>query len=236
MKKVFILTIILAMIGTAVAPQVQAQTQQQQQELEQIAKRSMNGLSAQDRARVVQIMTDVYVAQGMTRTQAAQFAQMAADNMFSDYQEDAQSAEARRLIEANEQQQKQNEQLSKQANEELRKRQLEEEQRKLYPGDTRGWPTTAVLKEYGHDKLQLKQPSGTNASYSGSTIYLSGKNADVVIKDLVSQLEKTYKKKMDKNENGYSLQYAETRYGDRCYVNIRQEDGMVIIRLWIPAA
>lgn len=81
MKKTLFLIALIAMVLISV-PQVQAQTRQQQQELEQIARRSINGVSAQDRARVVQIMTDVYVAQGMSRTQAAQFAEMAADNMF----------------------------------------------------------------------------------------------------------------------------------------------------------
>jgi len=83
MKRILTVIAFLAMV-TAVVPQVQAQTRQQQQELEQIAQRSVNGLSAQDRTRVVQIMTDIYVAQGMSRSQAASLAEMAADTMFSD--------------------------------------------------------------------------------------------------------------------------------------------------------
>jgi len=82
-KKIILLAIALMMVGLAVVPQVQAQTQQQQQELEQIAKRSMNGLSPQDRQRVVQIMTDVFVAQGMSKQQAATLAEANADSMFS---------------------------------------------------------------------------------------------------------------------------------------------------------
>ena len=83
MKRIFTLAITLMVIGLVVVPQVQAQTRQQQQELEQIAKRSVNGLSSQDRQRVIQIMTDVYVTQGMSQQQAAQFAAMAADSMFT---------------------------------------------------------------------------------------------------------------------------------------------------------
>jgi hypothetical protein len=102
MKKIF-MVIALAAIAFIVVQQVQAQTQQQQQELEQIARRSMNGLSPQDRQRTIQIMTDVYVAQGMSRQQAAQFAEMSAESMFTtDVGE--MSAEKRQMFE--EQQQK----------------------------------------------------------------------------------------------------------------------------------
>ena len=83
LKKGLLLVVALLVVGFVITPLVQAQTAAQQQELEQIARRSMNGLSAQDRQRVIAIMTDVYVAQGMPRQQAATFAEMAADNMFS---------------------------------------------------------------------------------------------------------------------------------------------------------
>ena len=81
-KKIILLAIALMVVGLAVVPQVQAQTKQQQQELEQIAKRSMKGLSPQDRQRVVQIMTDMFVAQGMSKQQAAALAEANADTLF----------------------------------------------------------------------------------------------------------------------------------------------------------
>ena len=83
LKKGLLLVVTLLVVGFVITPLVQAQTAAQQQELEQIARRSMNGLSAQDRQRVITIMTDVYVAQGMPRQQAASLAEMAAGSMFS---------------------------------------------------------------------------------------------------------------------------------------------------------
>jgi hypothetical protein len=98
MKKYFLAIILVIM---AILPQVYAQTAQQQRELEQIAQRSMNGISPQDRQRTVQIMTDVFVAQGMSRQQAAALAEMSADSMFStDVGE--MSAEERRMFEEQE--------------------------------------------------------------------------------------------------------------------------------------
>jgi hypothetical protein len=81
MKKMF-MVIALTAITLTVIPQIQAQTRQQQQELEQIARRSMNGLSPQDRQRVVQIMTDMFVTQGIPRQQAAVLAEENAGTLF----------------------------------------------------------------------------------------------------------------------------------------------------------
>ncbi len=216
MKKIFVLAIALAVIGMAVAPQVQAQTKQQEQELEQIARRSMNGLSAQDRTRIIQIMTDVYVAQGMSRQQSAQLAEMAADNMFFDYQEDAQSAEARRMIEAEDQrlqQQRQQEaQMTQQQEQQKRQQEQEErqreEQRRMYPGDTRGWPSVTWFRNKDAQLASLRQPTGTNASYDsdGGTVYLSGGNANAVMQDLVRQINTATGKSMTRNNDGsYSV-------------------------------
>jgi hypothetical protein len=68
--KIIFVVIALVSMSLTVMPQVQAQSQRQEQELEQIAKRSVNGLSPQDRQRVVHIMTDMFAAQGMSRRQA----------------------------------------------------------------------------------------------------------------------------------------------------------------------
>ena len=93
MKKLILLFINFIIIGLSV---LSAQTAAQKQELEQIGRRSMNGLSSQDRQRVIQIMTDVYIANGIPRQQAAQLAELAADSMFSD--NDAITPEQQRLI------------------------------------------------------------------------------------------------------------------------------------------
>ena len=83
MKRIFVLVITLMVIGLTFMPQIHAQTTAQQRELEEIAKRSMNGLSAQDRQRAVQIMTDIFVAQGIPKQQAAALAEANIDSMFS---------------------------------------------------------------------------------------------------------------------------------------------------------
>jgi hypothetical protein len=216
MKKIFAMAIALVVIGMTVAPLVQAQTAAQQRELEQIAKRSVNGLSVQDRQRVVQVMTDVYVAQGMSRQQAGTFAEMAADSMFTDYQEDTQSAEARRMIEAEEQrvqQQRQQEaQMTQQWEQQRRQQEQEErqreEQRRMYLGDTRGWPAAVWFRNKDAQLASLRQPAGTNASYDsdGGTVYLSGGNANTVMQDLVRQINTATGKSMTRNNDGsYSL-------------------------------
>jgi hypothetical protein len=139
MKKIF-MVIALATMSFAIVPQAQAQTQQQQQELEQIARRSVNGLSPQDRQRVVQIMTDVFAAQGIPRQQAATLAEQNADSMFStdvgkmsaaERQQFQEQEERLRYFEGAEQRQQEAE----------RRRAQEVEQHRMYPGDNRGWPS-----------------------------------------------------------------------------------------------
>jgi len=96
LKKSLLLIIALMVVGFVATPLIQAQTAAQQQELEQIARRSMNGLSAQDRQRVIAIMTDVYVANGIPKQQATQLAELAAGSMFTN--NDAITPEQQRLI------------------------------------------------------------------------------------------------------------------------------------------
>jgi len=178
MKKVFVLTIALLAIGLTV---VAAQTQAQQRELEQIAMRSMNGLSTQDRQRVVQIMTDVFVAQGIPRQQAVTLAEMNADSMFmTDVGE--MSPEERRQFEAEEQR------IAEQ-----RQRDLADvarlQQQQQQPGQNAGWPA-AQLRE--RDLPSLRQPAGTTAYYDGGAnwverIYLTGANSNT-LQDLRQQV------------------------------------------------
>jgi hypothetical protein len=218
MKKIFVLIITFLVIGLTV---VQAQTAQQQRELEQIAMRSVNGLSAQDRQRVIQIMTDVYVAQGMSRQQAAPLAEMAANSMFSDYQEDAQSAEARRQVEESEQQQRR--QL------EERNRNLAElEQQQRQQGQTAGWPTATILRGFGLSNL--KQPVGTQSSYTNEynrvvSIYLTGANANT-LQDVKRQIETIMKGQMESlSSNTYY------KYGDGFIIRIILEGNTLKIEL-----
>ncbi|MDR1972213.1 MAG: hypothetical protein LBQ46_09865, partial [Treponema sp.] len=140
MKKTLLMIIVFAVMGmTAAAPLVQAQTQQQQQELEQIARRSMNGLSPQDRQRTIQIMTDVFVGQGMSRQRAVTLAEMSADSMFSSDVGEM-SAEERRMFEEQNQAVGDYEQRQQQPPQQAQTLQL--------PGANTGWPSTAVLGKY----------------------------------------------------------------------------------------
>jgi hypothetical protein len=221
MRKIIFLVITFMVIGLAV---VSAQTAAQQQELEQIARRSVNGLSSQDRQRVVQIMTDVFVAQGIPRQQAATLADQNADSMFSaDVGE--MSAEERRMFE------EQNRAID--AYEQRQRQPQQQAQTPPQLGDNAGWPSAAWFRQYGHEKLNLKQPAGTTASYADhdTLIYLTGGNATTVIQGLVSQLEKAHNVKATVNDGRYNIRYAPDRYGNGPYVNISQENGVVRIYL-----
>jgi len=141
LKKSIFLVIALLALGVTL---VNAQTKQQEKELEEIAKRSVNGVSAKDKARVVEILTDVFVKQGMSREQAKSFAEMAAANMFTtDVAE--MTPEQRRQFE--EQEQRLN-YLEKPLNE-----RIEDSLRAV--GRNPGWPSAAAFKRYG---FTLKQP------------------------------------------------------------------------------
>jgi hypothetical protein len=214
LKKNIFLAIALLAVGLAAVPQVQAQTRQQQQELEQIARRSVNGLSTQDRQRVIQIMTDVYVAQGMSRQQAATLAEMAADSMFSsDIGE--MTPEQRRQFE---------EQERSLAELEQRQQQPQQQQTQTQPGEIKGWPT-AQLRERGFANLQ--QPTGTQASYNGSEywaeiIYLTGANANT-LQALKRQIETIAGKTMDGSGNKFSVMYRQSgsgRMSSQSYIDI----------------
>ena len=214
LKKSIFLAITFLVIGLTV---VQAQTAAQQRELEQIAMRSVNGLSAQDRQRVIQIMTDVYVSQGMSRTQAAQFAGIAADSMFtSDIGE--MSAEQRRQFEEQER-----------SFAELEQRQNQpqpQQQRQL--GETAGWPTATILREFGLSNL--RQPAGTQSSYTNEynrvvTTYLTGTNANT-LQDVKRQIETITRGQMQSNSSNIYFMY-----GDGFLVRIELEGSTLTISL-----
>ena len=223
LKKNIFLSLALLMVGLAVVPQVQAQTQQQQQELEQIARRSVSGLSPQDRQRVVQIMTDVFVAQGMPRQQAVAMAEMSADSMFSTDIGEMSAAERQQFAEQEDRIQYFNEmpQRQEQARQEEQRRQQEAV---MYPGTNRGWPA-AQLRERGFANLQ--QPAGTQVSYNGNAnmveiIFLTGANANT-LQALKRQIETITRKTMEGSGNNFQVVYRESgsgRMASRSYINI----------------
>jgi hypothetical protein len=241
MKRLF-MVIALAAMGMTLVPQVQAQTQQQQQELEQIARRSVNGLSPQDRRRTIQIMTDVFVAQGMSRQQAASLAEMSADSMFtSDVGE--MSAEERRMFE------EQNRAIEHFEGTDERARQAQEQERRQreeqanYPGNVRGWPAASLFQKQGVPAL--RQPAATNASYTDAdwgrlTVYLTGGNADTVVRELVRQIEAATGRKMDHEGGWYRVEHKPA--GAPIWQNFptflvkKQENGTVELSVYTPAA
>ena len=137
-----ILTILLAIaflaVGLTAAQQAQAQTRQQEQELEQIAKRSMNGLSPQDRQRAIQIMTDVFVAQGMSKQQAAALAEANIDSMFSCDVGEMTPEQRRQFAEQQERLDYMERPLEQRIADALRA-----------AGRNPGWPTANAFKRYG---------------------------------------------------------------------------------------
>jgi len=181
-KSIFSLLVLMAM-AFVVAPQVQAQTQAQQQELEQIARRSVNGLSPQDSARVVQIMTDVYMAQGMSRQQAASLAEMAANSMFTTDIGEMTPEQQRQFAE---QDQRVNDFNRQQQQPQQAQQPQPQRQQQQIQGETAGWPAAAA---FTNRKLSnIRQPAGTQARYTGSLqdtngrleIYLTGANQNTV--------------------------------------------------------
>lgn len=220
MKKILFF-IALAVTVLAFVPQVQAQTRQQQQELEQIARRSVNGVSAQDRARAIEIMTDVYVAQGMSRQQAAPLAEMAANSMFTTDVAEMSPEDRRRM----EEQQRATDQQRTQDLADVRNSQQQQQQL----GENAGWPNAAWFRQNGHGSLNLRQPRGTTARHDNNrNIYLTGGNANTVIQDLVNQVERATGAKMELNDGRYLIYYGNQR---DLTVTIQQENGAVSIRL-----
>jgi hypothetical protein len=228
MKKILVLAIALMAIGLTV---VQAQTAAQQRELEQIARRSMNGLSPQDRQRVVQIMTDVYVAQGMSRQQAAQIAEMSADSMFmADVGE--MDPEMAWQFQEQEERLRAYEEGQRQA---ARPQQSQQSQ----PGYNAGWPA-AQLRGRWPAWGNLRQPAGTNASYNGEgnwaeVIYLTGANANV-LQDLKRQIERITGKKMEGSGNRFSVYYRGSNIDGGSIIDIELSGTQITIRFLEDAA
>jgi hypothetical protein len=234
LKKSVFLVAALFLIGVTV---VSAQTRQQEQELEQIARRSMNGLSQPDRQRVIQIMTDVFVAQGIPRQQAITLAEANADTMFSD-SDNQMTPEQQRMFAEQEEQIKAFEQRQQEAQRQAQ--QPRQPQQPQQPGEKAGWPPAAAFQSYF--KLPaLRQPAGTSVRYDGAPnndghwtwvrVYLSGGNAAAVLQDLVRQIETATGEKFGGQENNIrSLGFSTSRYYT-FYVQLEQENGMVVLTI-----
>jgi hypothetical protein len=226
-RKIFWAVALLAILSiTAAAPLVQAQTKAQQQELEQIGKRSPDGkLSPQDRARAIQIFTDIYVDQGLTKQQAASFAEMSVNAMFTGLTQDQQQQanDARKGFEQAQEQQRQNELAEQQ-----RQKQEEERQRQERT------KATAILKKWGLQNVQL--PAGTIRA-EGDSISIDGSNSPTAIKerqvqyqDLKGQIEKIIGRKMDKRD-GSDNDFLGL-LGKNKYVEISITDTHISIYCW----
>jgi hypothetical protein len=226
MKKNFVLTIALMALGLAF---VWAQTQAQQQELEQIARRSMNGLSPQDRQRVIQIMTDVYVAQGMPRQQAAALAEMAANSMFTaDVGE--MSPEQRRQFE----EQDQSIQAWEQRQNQPQRPQPQQPQQR---GEIAGWPTAAIFRNW--DISNMRQPAGTQSSYTYNgndrlVIYLTGVNSNT-LQELKRQIETALKKQMEGEGSRYYIYFDASKFNNYCTANLSLEGNVIVLQISVAA-
>ena len=221
LRKSLLLAIAFMVVGLAVVTQVSAQTAAQQKELEQIAKRSMNGLSPQDRQRVVQIMTDMFVAQGMSRQQAAQMAEVSADTLFlTDIVETPSeiTSEQRRQLEE--------QQRADQRAQQPQQPQQPAQQQQKQQGEVAGWPTQ--IRDWGF--ANLKQPSGTQSSYTvyetrALEVFLTGANANT-FQNIKQQIDAIAGRKMAGSGNNYTLPgYRSGSSGRSVHVEIYLIDG-----------
>jgi hypothetical protein len=242
MKKVFVLAIALLAVGLTVvqAQDLPPRVQELQREAEQLAAKLQRGQGTQaDFQRIEDISVEMIMLMmpGMSRADALAMVRQAAT---MGYQEDAQSAEARRMIEEQERRQQEQARLSRQLEEQERARQAqqqrEEEQRRMYLGNTRGWPTVAMFRAKYEKFASLKQPAGTNASYDyedGSlySVYLSGGNTNTVIQDLVRQIEAATGQKMTRvDDTHYKLVPEQSRNSVLEFtIHITLYDGVVML-------
>jgi hypothetical protein len=224
LKKSSILVITLLAVGLAVVPQVQAQTRQQQQELEQIARRSMNGLSPQDRQRVIQIMTDVFTAQGIPRQQAAMLAETNADSMFFSDIGEMSPAERRQFEES----QRMPEYLQNDWNPTAGMQQQQTQQH----GESSGWPTAAVFRNW--DISNIRQPAGTQSSYTAGSgnsslnIFLTGASANT-LQEIRRQIESAVGRQMS-----FFGQQGQIKINERTgkTLDLKLEDNLLTISFW----
>ena len=117
--------------------------------------------------------------------------------------------------------------------------QQQQAQQTQQQGANAGWPSAAVFRQYEHEKLSvLRQPAGTTSSYSTNgefIIILSNGNANTVIQDLVSQIERAFNVKAKVYQGEYDLDYNVDRYGNGQAIRIWQENGVVKIQPWYKA-
>ena len=114
-----------------------------------------------------------------------------------------------------------------------KQQQRKHQQQTQQPGNIAGWPSAAVFRQLGFEMLNLKQPAGTAASYTDTTIYLTGGNANAVIQDLVRQIERAFKSKAryyEYNDN-YQISGPDVPGRGTAFADIKQENGVVILYL-----
>jgi hypothetical protein len=149
----------------------------------------------------------------MSRQQAATLAEQNADSMFStDVGE--MSPEEQRMFAEQEERLQYLEGADEQLHQAQEQERREAEQRRLYPGETRGWPT-AQLRERGIP--DLRQPAGTNVSYNGNekyveVIYLTGANANT-LQDLRQQMVTITGKQITISGNRFIVEYSSSGSG-----------------------
>jgi hypothetical protein len=230
--------IFVAVIGTAAAPLVQAQDQASLMKEQQALAKKKNRTPAETQ-RIMDINIEIMMLNGMTREQAeAMLAQQMGMTDQQRQQQQQQTADLKKGFEQAQEQQRQAELASQQAQE--RDRQLHEAQ--LYPGDTRGWPSTAWLRTAFEGKLNsLKQPAGTNASYDNkeSVIYLTGANANT-LQELKRQIESALGRQMTGSGNSFDgilIEGKRGRFDDSpVQVRIELEGNRITITRWQSAA
>jgi hypothetical protein len=239
-RKIFWAVALLAILSmTAVAPLVQAQDKKKQEQLQNelmtLEQKMATGKATQaDFARYQEVGIEMLMLMNpkLTRAQAqAQQQQMMQTEMLPEVE-----TKSSRQLELERQEQQIQAQFEKQ------QQQLEQQEaeRKLYPGDTRGWPSSAWLRNAFDAKLSsLKQPAGTNASYDkeSSTIYLTGANANT-FQELKKQIESALGSKMEGSGNSFEavLSEAKGRFGSAILVKIYLEGNQIRIVRWQTAA
>jgi hypothetical protein len=242
LKKIVFIAITVMVIGTAVAPLVQAQDMKKlealEKELEKLEAKIDKGqqLTPKEIQRIQEIHDEVMMlmANSPYGGLIQQYQGMGGNNNYNSLDGERQVQQIQQMNQQALQQQQMMEQMDKQ-------QQKQEEERKMYPGKTRGWPTVAYFKECFKNYPQiatatLKQPVGTNASYTDGVIYLTGGNANTVLQNLKQQVEKITGKQMDIDGGQYFVFIQDSNrkdshlfYGFRFWLRI--EDNIVVLTM-----
>jgi hypothetical protein len=211
--KIFWAVALLAILSiTAAVPLAQAQDQkkidQLQKELEQLGAKSQKGTATEkEMQRMMDLTIEITMLKnpGMTYDQAIAHLQQMNSGQIATAKAQAE-AEDKRAAEQRKRDDAAAEQAKKREQEQLQRQAQEKD---MYPGDTRGWPSTALLQERG--LASLKQPAKTNASYNSlennagiERILLTGANANT-LQDVKQQIEKITGKQMTGSGNKFSF-------------------------------